>query len=94
MAEIICDGIHIHPSVVRATFQMMGADRMILISDSMRATGMPDGQYTPVSYTHLARKIQKFLSQLHGTAGKGTSGSFLHGILSAYLPLRAPPYQE
>ena len=46
MAEIICDGIHIHPSIVRATFQMMGADRMILISDSMRATGMPDGQYT------------------------------------------------
>lgn len=46
MVEIICDGIHIHPSVVRATFQMMGADRMILISDSMRATGMPDGQYT------------------------------------------------
>ena len=46
MAEIICDGIHIHPSSVRATFQMMGADRMILISDSMRATGMPDGQYT------------------------------------------------
>lgn len=46
MAEIICDGIHIHPSVVRATFQMMGADRMILISDSMRATGMSDGQYT------------------------------------------------
>ena len=46
MAEIICDGIHIHPSIVRATFQMMGADRMTLISDSMRATGMPDGQYT------------------------------------------------
>ena len=46
MAEIICDGVHIHPSVVRATFKMMGADRMILISDSMRATGMPDGQYT------------------------------------------------
>ena len=46
MAEIICDGIHIHPSVVRATFQMMGADRMILISDSMRAAGMPNGRYT------------------------------------------------
>ncbi len=46
MAEIICDGIHIHPATVRATFEMMGADRMILISDSMRATGMPDGQYT------------------------------------------------
>lgn len=46
MAEIICDGVHIHPSMVRAAFKMLGADRMILISDSMRATGMPDGQYT------------------------------------------------
>ena len=45
-AEIICDGVHIHPAVVRTTFKMMGADRMILISDSMRATGMPDGRYT------------------------------------------------
>lgn len=44
-AELICDGVHIHPSVVRATFRMMGGDRMILISDSMRATGMPDGRY-------------------------------------------------
>lgn len=45
-AELICDGVHIHPSTVRATFKMMGENRMILISDSMRATGMPDGQYT------------------------------------------------
>ena len=45
-AELICDGVHIHPAVVRATFQMMGPERMILISDSMRATGMPDGRYT------------------------------------------------
>lgn len=46
MAELICDGVHIHPSVVRATFRMLGADRIILISDSMRATAMPDGHYT------------------------------------------------
>lgn len=45
-AELICDGVHIHPSVVRATFQLFGDDRMILISDSMRAVGMEDGQYT------------------------------------------------
>lgn len=44
-AEIICDGVHIHPSMVRAAFKMMGTERMILISDSMRATGMPDGRY-------------------------------------------------
>lgn len=43
--ELICDGIHIHPSVVRATFQLFGAERVVLVSDSLRATGMPDGQY-------------------------------------------------
>lgn len=44
--ELICDGVHIHPSVIRATFAMFGAQRMILISDSMRATGLDDGEYT------------------------------------------------
>lgn len=44
-AELICDGIHIHPSVVRNTFQWFGTQRMILISDSMMATGMADGDY-------------------------------------------------
>lgn len=43
--ELICDGIHIHSSVVRATFRLFGAERVILISDSLRATGMPDGIY-------------------------------------------------
>lgn len=45
-AEMICDGVHLHSAAVRATFKMLGEDRIILISDSMRATGMPDGQYT------------------------------------------------
>ena len=44
--ELICDGIHIHPSVVRATFEMFGDDRIVMISDSMRATGLTDGEYT------------------------------------------------
>jgi len=46
MVELICDGIHIHPSVVRNTFRMFGEERVILVSDSMRATGMEDGDYT------------------------------------------------
>ena len=44
-AELICDGVHIHGAVVRMTFQLFGKERMVLISDSLRATGMPDGQY-------------------------------------------------
>ena len=45
LVELITDGVHIHPSVVRAVFQLFGRDRVILISDSLRATGMPDGRY-------------------------------------------------
>ena len=71
-AELICDGVHIHPSVIRATFAMFGAKRMILISDSMRATGLNDGDYTlggqPV-------KVKGNLATLHdGTiAGSATN---------------------
>ena len=43
--ELICDGIHIHPCVVKSTFKLFGAERMVLISDSMMATGMEDGEY-------------------------------------------------
>ncbi len=41
-AEIICDGLHIHPSAVRLAFSMFG-NRMILVSDSGRCAGQPDG---------------------------------------------------
>jgi N-acetylglucosamine-6-phosphate deacetylase len=44
--ELICDGVHIHPAVIRAVFKLFGADRVIIISDTLRAAGMPDGQYT------------------------------------------------
>jgi len=43
--ELICDGVHIHPSVVRATFRMFGDDKVIFVSDSMMATGMADGKW-------------------------------------------------
>ena len=45
-AELICDGIHVHPSVVRNTLKMMGSERVSFVSDSMRAAGLSDGTYT------------------------------------------------
>lgn len=44
--ELICDNVHIHPAVVRSTFKLFGDDHVILISDSMMACGLPDGQYS------------------------------------------------
>lgn len=42
--ELITDGLHIHPAVVRLTHKLFGA-RLALISDSLRCAGMPDGDY-------------------------------------------------
>ena len=44
-AELICDGIHIHPAMLRLAFRILGS-RAVVVSDSMRAAGMPDGEYT------------------------------------------------
>ena len=44
--ELICDGVHIHPAMVRAVFKLYGSDHVCLISDSMRAAGLDDGDYT------------------------------------------------
>ena len=43
--ELICDGIHLHPSVIRSVFKWFGDDKVILISDAMMACGLPDGTY-------------------------------------------------
>lgn len=44
-ADIIVDGIHVHPSVVRLFLRAKGSERAILITDAISATGMPDGTY-------------------------------------------------
>jgi len=43
--ELICDGIHLHPSVVRSVFKWFGSDKVVLVSDAMRACGLADGSY-------------------------------------------------
>ena len=42
-AELICDGLHAHPSAIRLAFSMFGPERMIIVSDSGRCAGQPEG---------------------------------------------------
>jgi N-acetylglucosamine-6-phosphate deacetylase len=44
-AEMITDGFHVDPMMVRLYFKAKGAERVVLVTDSMSATGMPDGKY-------------------------------------------------
>ena len=45
VAELICDGQHIHPSAVRMAFRLFPG-HICLVSDALRCCGMPNGQYT------------------------------------------------
>jgi N-acetylglucosamine-6-phosphate deacetylase len=44
--ELIADGFHIHPASLKVAVAARGADQVVLVSDAMRATGLPDGQYS------------------------------------------------
>jgi N-acetylglucosamine-6-phosphate deacetylase len=44
-AEMICDGVHVHPEMVRLWLKMKGEERGILVTDGISAVGMPEGRY-------------------------------------------------
>ena len=43
--ELISDGMHVHPAMVRLFYKAVGAERLVLISDSVRSAYLPDGEY-------------------------------------------------
>jgi N-acetylglucosamine-6-phosphate deacetylase len=45
LVEIICDGIHLCPEMIKLIFEVKGVDGVMLITDAMRAAGMSDGEY-------------------------------------------------
>jgi N-acetylglucosamine-6-phosphate deacetylase len=65
-AEIICDGIHVDPAMVRLFFRSKGPERSILITDGIGATGMPDGRY---KLGDLAVTVEKGRCTLDGSPG-------------------------
>jgi len=44
-AEVIADGLHLPPSLLKLIYKTKGGDRMVLVTDAMRGAGMPDGEY-------------------------------------------------
>ena len=44
--ELISDGMHVHPAMVRTFYKAVGKERLVLISDSVRPAYLPDGEYT------------------------------------------------
>ncbi len=85
--EIICDGIHINPSSVRTAFAIFGDDRLIFISDSMMATGMPNGDY---SLGGLAVKVTGRLATLEDGTIAGSATNLMDCLRTAVQTMEIP----
>ena len=89
--ELICDGLHIHPSVIRVTHQLFG-EKLNLISDSLRCAGMPDGKYELGGQPIVVQDGKATL--LDGTLA-GSSISLLNAVRNAVdfgIPLETAVY--
>lgn len=88
-AELICDGFHVHPSMIRLTFRQLGEDRICAVSDSMRASGLADGEYTLGGQRVLVRDGKATLPD--GTIAASTTNIFaeFRNLLSFGIPMRA-----
>lgn len=70
--EVICDGIHIAPSFLRIIFKLLSEDRLIVVSDSMRGAGMPDGLYKLADADVLVKNGRTYYGEHGGLAGSVT----------------------
>ena len=80
-AQLITDGVHIAKPIVLATYKMFGADRMIIISDSIRCAGLPDGEYDSGGLRVFKRGNEARL--VDGTIAGGNS-TLWHCVKKAY----------
>lgn len=104
-AELICDGLHVHPAAVAAAWRMFG-DRLCIISDSLRCAGLSDGTFEMAGHTvtmrngmatlsdgTLAGSSTNLLEELHNAASFGLPlESAIHALTS--VPARALRRQE
>ncbi|MGQ0603831.1 MAG: N-acetylglucosamine-6-phosphate deacetylase [Anaerolineales bacterium] len=88
--ELIADNVHVHPAVMKILAAVKGPERVILITDAIRATGMPDGDYALDTRTVYLREGEVRLPSGQLAGSVLTMDRALRNILSATgLPLRA-----
>ena len=85
--EIICDGIHVYPAAVNMMYKVFGKDRMIFISDSMEATGLPDGEY---QLGGQAVTVKGRLATLHDGTIAGSATNLYDCMITAVKEMDIP----
>lgn len=87
-AELICDGKHIYPALLRIAFRLLGEDRTVVVSDAMKASGLGDGAFDLGGQTVYVKN--GYASLADGTFAASTSNLFeeLGNILRFGIPLK------
>jgi N-acetylglucosamine-6-phosphate deacetylase len=70
-AELIADGVHVHPGAMKVLYRCLGSERVVLITDAMSAAGLPDGPYELVGNPVTVKNGQARLSD--GTLAGSTA---------------------
>jgi N-acetylglucosamine-6-phosphate deacetylase len=60
--ELIADGIHVHPAVMKLIYNIKGSGGIILVTDAIRASGMPEGKYTFMDQTIFMKDRRAYLA--------------------------------
>jgi N-acetylglucosamine-6-phosphate deacetylase len=86
--ELISDGVHVHPLVIKVLIRAKGLERVVLITDAMAGAGMPDGQY---ELGNLAVTVTDGQARLtHGGALAGSVLTFERGFQIARQAVGLP----
>jgi N-acetylglucosamine-6-phosphate deacetylase len=89
VVELIADGVHLAPETVKMVFDLVGADNIALVTDSMAATGLQDGQYRLGS---LAVTVLDGVARVDGTGaiagGTATLLDVVRTAVAAGVPLQ------
>ena len=84
-AEIICDGIHLCPDIVKLVCRAKGAEKIILVSDSMAAAGLPDGEYSLGALGVFVKDGKAFAENADGTKTIASSTTNLFQELNNFI---------
>lgn len=89
--SLICDGVHVHPAMVRNAFAVLGPDRTLLVSDAVAAAGRPDGTFRLGAHEVIARDGS--VRRADGTlAGSALTMSEAVRRFAAFLGPRCGPW--
>jgi N-acetylglucosamine-6-phosphate deacetylase len=90
--EVIADGMHLHPELLKLAYKVKGPDKLAIVCDSMRAVDMPDGEYWfgPVGTGERVRRLGNVGVTPDGTAlASGVTGQD-HGVRTMHFGAGVP----